>query len=372
MATSRDRDMTPSIGAVRRITVGFDRNGLIQQQNNLNPKYPAKIDPTVARVLERDPMVSRKKRAGLGREMIAKAQGIPEAFSVINNFGNAAQSKHELVNELTFAGLSAKQMQADALTTDTGIVVASIVQGHTNAWNRGRETIQNGDQVMWDIPRDIAEAEDNNRAAGNPTAGGYPEQRYTTFLRPYKPELVVDSARSDWRQYLTEGSAVLSSTPDAIYTIRQYIAIGMLLGGTLLPSDLGNTGRASPADFVRIVDGILSGSMDPDIPVPQTMDAQYQGLLDGLISETQRGFLDQYISTLLTPSTSERIVQGKRVPRGISANKRFVNDIQRNGVKRTLSSIDQVFNEAGRDRVIGRALESAPPGDEFGLIMYGK
>ena len=355
------------------MTVGFDGSGFIQQQTNLNPKYPAAINPTIARVLTKDPVVARKKRAGLGRDMVAKAHGHPEGFSVLNNFGNVAQSKQQLASELTFLGLCTKQMEKDAINTDTGIYTAVDIQGHTYGVNRSAETIHTGDQIMWDIPEDTAEAKRNNLAAGNPTAGGYPETRYTTFLRPYKPERVAEAAAQDWRQYLMGENYAFSSTPSSIDAIKQHIAIGILIGGVLLPSDLRDDGvRVSPGDFAKIVKAVMSGIVDRDVPLPQNMDERYQELLGNIVLQMRNGNLDRYIATMLTPSINDRVISGKRVPRGTGEGERYINDVQKNGVGKALSSMDQVFSEAGRDRVIGRALESASPGSDFGLIMYGK
>lgn len=365
-------DQTPPVGEVRRITVGFDRNQYIQQAGALNPKYPGDISPTIARVLTKDPVVAVKHKNGLGGGIMHQSHEMPKGLSVLNKFGDARDSKHTIVSMLTFLGLCTKQMQTESLESNTGQYSAVDIQGHTWAWNRSPEPVRIGDQVMWDIPDSVEEAEYINRVAGPPTQGAYPEKRYTTFLRAYKPELVHASARADWQNYLNGGAPDFSTTPDAMAAIRQLVAIGMLIGGVLFPSDIRGTERASPLDFIGIVKVAMSMMDDPQVAMPDVIDAEYQGLLNNLVRQLRNGDLDAYIGTLLTPLPEHRVVEGKRVAPGTTEELRYINEIQKTGVPRTLNAVDQVFSEAGRDRIIGRALDSAKPGENFGLIMYGK
>jgi hypothetical protein len=372
MSGNRHPDQTPVVGEVRRITVGFDKDTFLHQQSNQAPFYPGEVTNTTARVLEKDVVLAKKRRNGLGRHVVAHNHGNPSGFTVLNNYGNIGQTKNDLLNELTFLGLAQKPMECDAIESNTNINTAVNVQGHDFGYNRSAYHINMNDPIMWDIPDNVEDAKRHNRAAGKPTDGGYPEARYTAFLRPYIPSEVASKMRQDFQSGLGGERTAMTSVDGAINSIRKGVTIGILLAGVLIPQ-YGQDGAPPTADgFIQIVRAIMSGAPDQNVDIPDTLDDDLQGAMREMLFAVQNGALDAYISTLLTPTPTQNVIRTKRVPPQTTNQLRYVHEIQRNFLSGLLLSIDNVFKEGGRDRVIGRALESAAPGSDFGIMLYGK
>lgn len=351
--------MRPPDGEVRRGKAAFDRSTYGRQRRNRTPMIAGPVGPKQNRVLQKDILWSPRPVTGLGRNERAAATAMVPAFSVLNNIGNAGDSKYKFFQDYWFVGLSVKTMEANAINTDTGNSVAVDKQGLTWLINKGEHTIRAGDEVMIDIPDNTEDAD--RREKSQFREGGTPERRYTAFPTVWSVRKATDAVQGDWAAFMRgdrgAGATDFPTTPSAVTSMQQMVIAGIALAyGYHVPGNL----PATPQAFIdRMRDAATGGGL------PQAAN------FINLINQVAAGAHNADIAALLFPDPGEYVVPGARVDPGAALAVRNLNGVQRTGVRNLMTMVDASINDAGRSRVIGRAVNMAKPNEPLSLILYG-
>lgn len=352
--TSLHPEMVPPEGQVISTSTTFDVATFNRHMHNDRPWMGGGLDVKKARVLTKDILFSRRSGKGLARSSKASAFGGLRSFSVINGAGTEGGNKYDFFRDHWYCGLSANQMEPHAIKTDTGIHVAVNVQGMTYTPNKGDDHIHAGDHIMYDLPENTEDAKRREMAHG-PPEGGTPINRFTAFPKVFRISDAVRTVRADWAAFLRlrRGARAaigqgyyLPSTKNAVRFLRRCVAAGAAIG----QHSANNDPRA-------MIEAIRDMANDPQ------QNDWYERLADGQY--------DGHIASLLFPGDQEHIVPGIRPQPADTNVTRLFHTIQRAGFDDLLMVANRAVDEAGRNRIMGRAIAPAKPGEQISILLYG-
>lgn len=350
--TTLHPNMVPAEGQVVKMAVVFDTATFNTHQTNSRPWIGGGLDPKKARVLAEDIVFSPRTGRGLSRSSRASAFGDLRGFSVINNSGTEGDTKFDFLRDFWIAGIAAYDMEPYALNTDTGIYSTINLQGMTYLRNNGDDQIAAGDPIMGELPENTEDAKRREMARG-PPEGGTPTNRFTAFPKVYRTTEAVKLIRSDWNTQLRNPAAGRGRQPSYFPSTDlavRYLRRCMLAGAALAQYGPGN-------DPTAMIEAIR------DMAADHNQNAWYENVVDG--------DYDAHIAALLFPGDMERVVPGARPQNDDTRVTRLFHSLQRAGFDDLLSVTRRAFHEAGENRILGRALAPAKPGDQLHILLRG-
>lgn len=359
---SAPNNMRPPTGVVANSMVVVDTHDYLNRQHNKRPFIGGNISDKIYRVLQHDIVWARRPKISLGRSERAHVQSEVRGFSVLNRSGKEGQTEDSFYQEHRIVGISVMNMEVHAIKTDANIRVTVTLKGPTWMWNNNPdEIIHAGDIVAARIPSSSADAERRANALA-PPEGGTPTQRYTAFPTKWDPSHVSKAIRRDLGRFLRAPQAgvagderphVIPSTPDLARSIRTAVLLGIAIATA---ADRQGQIQASPTDFINSLRDMAGGGND------QVSD---------MVNNVMRGNLDEYIAALLAPVNGERVVGQARLPPQTAEPVRHLHDMQTSGLENLITTVEGSVTATGRGRILGRAITNGPPGEVFGILLFG-
>lgn len=348
-------------GALQRSQGVIDNVSVEKRKHAIKPWIGPALNSDLAhRVLPKNIVWTRRKSEGLRTTKSRRAHTVKEVqiFSVLNGEGKEGETKYDFFRKNAFMGLSTGTIQPHAGNSGAEMRTAIDRQGVSNMPQDNCDIkVHNGDILIADAPTDTADALRRARRSKNPR-DGIPEDRVVAFPSVWDPVDLTKGMHQDWNKYLRQAfgpneKPAFPGTPLMIQLIRQFVSIGAALvvasqqeGG--LPADgqalaniLRELGQNDASEFSTTVRSFAEGDMD------------------------------SAIAAMLIPNSEEELIGQPIAPPGTAPVIRYLYGVQKSSLDNLMSQVDNTLQEAGRGRVIGRAMQDAAFGENFNVMMFG-
>lgn len=348
-------NMRQPTGYVARTDVKFDHTALTMRSKVKNPLIEGPTDPMHNWVLQKDILIANIIQPSLGRKERANVQSEHGAYTVVN--GVKAASRAEFWSTRRVVGLATSKMTPHGIKpTDANIRVSVDLKGPTWMRNNNADiTIRAGDVIMAEIPKDTADAERREGVLGS-GEGGTPTQRYTPFPAVWDVETVMDAITEDvnrvLRREIPADRSMYPSTTEQVRNLRRMAMMGAALVQAIMNYD------NAPDNTSLFTDRVRDSAVN---------NAQFRELVRGI----SNGAWDPAIAAMIAPTDEERVIRQAQVPPNTEPAVLAFHRLQMNGFKSMFENVDSSLNEAGKNRILGRATTDAVPGDTFGILLYG-
>ena len=289
------------------------------------------------------------------------AAGIP-AHAVLNGYGKPGQTKWHYYQENQYIGPCTGTMQPHPENTGAKPDSAIDKQGITYIrHNNPYIDISAGDILVAAVPEDTKDALDRAKRCKNPREG-IPDNRIVSFPEIWDPKKISEGMLFDWSKLMrgdfADGEPTMyPSTEFMVEILRHFITMGAVIGIAAAEEGDPGSGRLLFTQE-ELLDHVSDQARDDN-----SLTAKVVNLIDN-------AQFDPYIATLITPKPEEHFVTTPRIPPGTPRTLRRLYAIQKSAAPNMFRGIDNCLQVAGRDRIIGKALNNPKFMDYIQIIAW--
>lgn len=349
--------MRPPDGEVIRSTVVFARTIYNHQRRHADDGWiKGPVGEKQNRVLRKDILWSPRPGGRMSQNKRAAIHGDVAAFSVLNGIGlEASWTKATFLEKYYFIGLSTSTMESNAINTDAGIYSAVDRQGLTWLRNTGLETIQVGDLVMAELPDGTLDAKRIFPETAI-TEGGTPSKRYTAYPKTWSVGIGILVSKIDVNKAMRRNPLLGAPTmPGSSNAVRD--ALRNIMAAAVIATQIAPAAPVNRARLTAIVTAVGGGGL------PWAVRQE--------LARIRNGDRDQNMAALLSPTAGESLVPGGRLRADANADTIQIFNIQKDGYSELIEALYGSIQETGANRIMGRAVSGALPGEVMSILLFG-
>ena len=378
------RASTNPVAHVQLITYNATTAEWKSRRRNPKPKYGGPVDHDHMTVLGSEPTVRERATRILKHNGSIDKESTIRVFSTLNGWGKEEWSKYDCLQRLRWGGFKGYRTKEDPKDMDTQIDFPVYHGGLFTTNNNGYKPIMHGDLVYWDIPGDEAEAQKVMEAyVVEGQLSGRRGDRRAVFLMAYNSHdqtvnrhMIREVVDRPYKGTSVNGSvsyaATLKGQDGYIRKANANVVEALKSFGTLciLAERAGVIGSSKSAEEIH--DELVNYIRRND----HSMLFGQMGLLsnerDIVLSAGHA--LTQALMRIASPQNLEDRIYEKT---DIGTTPEAINKIQRghnvgstkhgNVLDRLLMSV-VAGNDYVKRRIIGKAQNSAAPGQSFDII----